>query len=408
MKVFKTPNYNTIISVVAILLTLFAILLSPKKYIYDESILVNNIHLLHKLGFSNAFLCNLEVQSPGPLYQFLHVFFEPITHLEPVRMRLVNFILFLLILFFTYRYFKINQSEDYLNKSLLYIYVPMLWVIVGLALTEIPAMMFLILSLLLLKISLQENDKNWKNYFISIIAGLCLGLSVLGRTQFLMVLIFSPFLFFLKGKHLTILAYIISSSILPIWIFYVWHGILPPNEQGNHQGLNFIYGFMAVGYLSLMTLFICYKWFFLPHRFYIISLILTLLFLVLNCHFHLIEFEPLKTATHKIPFLFIKNNYKYFMPSVIFGAGSLYIISSIYHILENKSNYWFIFIIVSGLLIIGTTARSSAQFSSRYVVQSLPLFLIAYSEKICINRWSVVIGISGLLLGIVSLLSYYF
>lgn len=374
---------------------------------FDENYFVKNIYLLDKLGISNAFIYNLKSQSPGPLYQFLHVIFEPFTHLDPVRMRIINFIFFLLTVFLTYYYFKTTHADHYLNKSLLYVSAPVIWVIVGLALTEVPAMMFLVLSIILLKISLDDNGRKQLNYFTSIIAGFCLGLAIMGRTQFLMVLPATPFLLFLKNKHFYVLAYVVSALIFPLWIFSIWHGLVPPDVQDSQKGFNFIYGFVALGYLSFITLFVCYKWFSMPRLFYIITAILFLAFLVINVNFHLTEFTPLTTAAHKIPASFIRNNYSYIMPSVLFGVGILYIFACIYQILENKNNHWFIFIIMAGLLIIATTVKSSAQFSSRYVAQSLPLFLIAYSGKIFINRRSMILGILGIIIGMISLSSYY-
>lgn len=395
----------------AILLALFIfILLSPAKFIYDENIFIKNVYLIDIAGYGSEFVYQLKNQSPGPLYQYIHVVFEPLTGLHPVNMRILNFLHFTFLILTTFYYFKCLNQEEYLYKSLLYVFVPMSWVVIGLALTEMPAMMFLTSSLLFLSFILKHEQtlSLQKGVILSLLAGFLLGLSIVGRTQFLMVLVSSFCLFFFVRRYLYITIYIFSALVFPSCIFGIWKGIVPPDVQNLQQGFNLIYLFLSLGYLSLMTLFVCYRWFVLPKKFYLISLFITFLFLALNLGFHFAEFEMLKSVANKIPFNFFKSNYKYIVPAFLFGVSILYLTSCIYNFQRNRNNYWFAFVLVSGLLVVATTVKSSAQFSSRYVVQALPLFLMAYADKIVINKWSIILGVSGAFLGFLSLLTYYY
>ena len=55
----------------------------------DEIPYLVNVDLLHKYGLGNEYLRQLQ-GSAGPLYSVVHYFFEPITHLQPPGIRLVN------------------------------------------------------------------------------------------------------------------------------------------------------------------------------------------------------------------------------------------------------------------------------------------------------------------------------
>jgi len=99
--------------------------------------------------------------------------------------------------------------------------------------------------------------------------------------------------------------------------------------------------------------------------------------------------------------------YKFIVPGIIFGIGLMYLSSCIFHIKKNRGNITFLFFLFAGLLILFTTIKSAAQFSSRYVVQAAPLFLLAYSDYIRFNYKTLLIQIIGIILGICILFGYY-
>jgi hypothetical protein len=67
-----------------------------RRFLYDEPFHADTVLLLHQHGLSPRFLKSLPTAS-GPLYSFVQFVFEPLTHLQTVRMRLVNVFLLALV-----------------------------------------------------------------------------------------------------------------------------------------------------------------------------------------------------------------------------------------------------------------------------------------------------------------------
>src|SRR5438046_3859545 len=70
--------------------------------LFDEAFFVKNFLSYEKYGLSNEFLVGMQDQAPGPLYEFVHFAFRPLTHLTTPGIRLVNvFLLGMTILVIT-------------------------------------------------------------------------------------------------------------------------------------------------------------------------------------------------------------------------------------------------------------------------------------------------------------------
>ncbi len=96
----------------AFLALVVLVVTSPHRFLYDEPYFVEYIPLLHQHGFTTKFLNSL-TGTVGPLYALVHAVFEPATHLEPVRMRLVNVILLGLVAGLLAAWLKRQGRPDY-------------------------------------------------------------------------------------------------------------------------------------------------------------------------------------------------------------------------------------------------------------------------------------------------------
>src|SRR5262249_15850921 len=148
----------------------------PTPLAFDEPWFMATIPLLKQWGFSVEFLRRFP-GAPGPLYTVVQFALEPITHLRPPGIRLVNLsFLGTLILEIWGLLRMTGLSKDAGAQALAIMGIPILWTMSGLAMTEVPAMAFLIGSLLLLVFAL-ANRPTPIRVLLGSLAGLCLGLA---------------------------------------------------------------------------------------------------------------------------------------------------------------------------------------------------------------------------------------
>ena len=238
--------------------------------IFDEMNFVPNVELMSQLGFTKEFLVQMKNQAPGPLYQLIHWPLMPLTHLKPPAIRVVNLVFLLLIIFITSKVIK-NTFKDLKFHPLLLalniIVVPVTWVISGLALTEIPAMLFLSLSILMLSYIFNNDYSNQKILLFSTISGIFLGLASLGRTPYLglilpiLLVVFHKDFRSLKKAASLILPYFFIPLFFTIPIFVIWGGLVSPNQPIISGGIRFWHGFLSLGYGAIIFFLIAPKWF---------------------------------------------------------------------------------------------------------------------------------------------------
>lgn len=212
---------------------------------WDEEWYLRNIPLLEQYGLSEQFL--MKYWGPaGPLYAFVHFAFEPVTQLKAPWVRIVNVILLGFSILFIWLTLRLTKQVNPFALSLALLSIPMIYVCAGLALTEIPAMMFIAMAILLLLYSLQHEHLLFK-VLMGIAGGLALGLSILGRQPYLVVA-FASVIFILKDSEykrnlLSIIPFLIGAIILPAIVFRVWGNIQPPIEDHTGVGLSLFHGF---------------------------------------------------------------------------------------------------------------------------------------------------------------------
>lgn len=397
------------ISLISILLILyFILLLSPSGFIYDEILFVKNITFLEQYGFGQEFLLNLRDQAPGPLYQLFHKIFQPFTLLDPIKMRLLNFSLFGTLILFGLKYSNAKSDIKSFAYLLVFLSVPIIFPIMGMSLTEMPAMILLLFSLLLLHSALRSNNCLFFRSLLFIISGIFMSLAIAGRTQFLMILVPSFFLFPLQKNRGLIILFLLISLALPAFMFRVWNGLTPPLLGDLNDGLNFSYGLLALSYLSVMIFFVAYSWFDFSKKTIIIAFLTSLIFIPVNIAFKFVEFVPFKSVIFSICRLpLLVNYYKYMAPGILMIPIVFFFQSSLRNIILYKADNWKLFLFFSILLITLTSVKSTHQFSSRYVVQCFPLIMLLLHERIKINYFQLVISVVGLIIGFSSLYSYY-
>jgi hypothetical protein len=387
------------------------VVLSPGILINDENNFTHNIPLLGQYGLSAKFLNSLFNQSPGPLYQLIYYPLELIG-IKPIReFRIINLLFLYSIVYLLYRLIKLENIENALLRALLIFVIPVTWATGGLALTEIPTIFFAICSLLVLKISLSVAKHQ---LLLLSISALLLGISIIGRMQFLVIIPAALYLL-IKSKDVpwkSIIIFLLLSSILPLCLFITWKGFVPPHVQSVQSGINLMYLLFSFGFTWFFILLIYPDWYKIPKLgFYLKILgILTLVLFLLNVLFFNIGFMPIKTLTRLFP-ISIQSYYEHYssllFPCIMLCLSLLHFIALSYHISNSRGNTWQVFLLIAATLLAMTALKSSAQFSSRYPYQAFPLLLLFCAKDIKVNFSLLIRVLIGIGIGAVSLLLFY-
>ena len=228
---------------------------SPATPVYDEGWYLKSIELLRRNGLSLAFLRDL----PGPAGPTFTLVYAPIVAwLSPAMpwLRLVNTGLLvasaiLLGVIFAALKTRPDGAEDPAGAVLLpgmLLMAPTAAVSGGMTLTEVPALAFVTVFLALTAINREHKTS------LAFGAGLALGIAILGRQNYLVIL---PCLIVLSdGTRRSIEALAISAVIAALMsgaVFWVWGGLVPPMTAFSGRGIHPWHFVLSAGYLGIVA-----------------------------------------------------------------------------------------------------------------------------------------------------------
>lgn len=386
----------------------FVLVYSDGSLCYDEPYYYQNVALLNKLGLGVDFFSNMYGPA-GPVHAILFWVLQDLTGDSVMGVRLVNvFLLFFVILcmklIYTQIYPNIENNDRGWSMGLLSI--PMTFVCSGLALTEMSALLLLVLSLYFL--IRYRNKHSFSNLVFS---SILLSLSVLGRQQYLLLVpFFATYVYFDKlnsQRLINSFQYLILSLLLPCSIFFVWNGIVP-NVGGDIANTgNFVWRhvFLGLGYSGFITLLLDRRYFVPITRRYIYGVL------------GLIVFVTIVVIAFEFKFLVMTSvTLKFFPPRVVYFMGYLnaivlvvfglwFMMSLVRDALINSGSFLHIIFIISIFLIVLSCGKVAHQFSSRYIYQAVIFFILIIPPR---NRDKVqyLLSICGSALGFISLYSY--
>ena len=240
----------TVLLLIAFFILVTTVALSPPEFIYDEPDYMQYVALLRQYGLTEEFLVAL-TGGAGPLYAFVHHAFEPLTQLNAVRMRLVNVVLLAVVAGILAAWLRRQNRADYLPASCAILAVPMTWVLAGMALTSMPALVFVSLSLYLLLRGVEALEREGRVLVWFAAAGLSLGIAVWGR-QTALVLTAVPVVLALLDRRLRIPATVFAAIVMFFTapLVLAWEGFAPPGEAAE-EGLSLRHGLASLGYTGL-------------------------------------------------------------------------------------------------------------------------------------------------------------
>ena len=381
------------------------ILLSPNRFVYDEKFFIQYVVLLHKYGPSREFLLSLPA-GPGPLIALVQFAAEPLTHLQPIAMRMVNFVLFLAVVLIVWATPVSRQGSALPLVAVSALTVPMTWVISGLALSEIPAMVFVAGSTLFLFRAIDPRASSQSSLWRPlIVSSILLGSASWGRQPYAL-LCAVPFLIVLQDRKYLVPALVYTSVVttflLPLLL--IWQGLVPPSMQRTFQGLSFQHLVLSLGY-GAVCFFLLAPRFFIervawPHFLFLVATV------VINLQWRLVFIAPMDTAAQRVIPHDLFAHYATFCGGLLIGVGVIfagYVTSALWE--ERHSSHRLI--AYSGLLICCVSPVFVAgQYSSRYTAMALPYLLLAAGPWRFQRSVELLLTWLGAVAGALSLYSY--
>jgi hypothetical protein len=288
----------------------------------------------------------------------------------------------------------------------------MTFICAGYAMTEFPALLFLLFSILIINnLDIVKFNKN----ALCFLAGLCLSLAIAGRWNYLALLpIFWLWLFFKEIKAISILWFISSSLWFPIWIIYAWKGLVPPEARVVSGYTTFDiapHHFILSGCFSaLMILMLRPSWLFEMKKSISVFTYLSIGVFVSNSLLGLYSFLPAKSVFNRFASLIpLKEE----MFASAFGSLSIclslvFFYNLFLHIWKRKSDWNYVFYAVCVVVILLTSIKTTHIFSSRYPYQALPflLLMLQYETKNETKWWEIALAAAGIGWGIMTWFSY--
>ena len=381
-------KFNVAILVLGLILLSAATLFNSHSFLFDEKLFPPNVELMDEYGFGKKFLVEMKDQAPGPLYEFIHLPLKQITGLTARGLRAVNLTLFYgVIIALAFFYYKAQQQnlQQSVYSSLHILAIPTLWQVAGLALTEVPAMLFVTISFYFGILLLKKSSELSKGQIIlySITMGLTGGMAMLGRTPylilvpaFLCVLLFQKY--FLNQKidfARSFLPFCLISLGMIIPIFIVWGGLVPPLQPRVDGVIKPWHGLLAMAYTCVIGF-------------------------ILN------PYIPMSTTVVKVFGLKFLLIYGFFISPLLATFGIYFLLCCYHRGKENIADPVYLFAILITLAILASSAKISHQFSSRYVAQAAPFLVIIFTRIDQEDKWKWARLIIGMTMSFLSLNTY--
>ncbi len=368
----------------------------------DESGYFLNLELIDKYGISTAFLQHFSGMA-GPLHPILHWLLQPLTGGVPPAVRFVNFVIL--------AYFIWHFRKD-LGQRILFI--PMTFICAGYAMTEFPALLFLLFSLLIIN----DLDKIELNKVMLVcVAGFCLSLAISGRWNYLVLLpIFWLWLFLKKINSISIVLFIITSLSFPVWILYAWQGLVPPEARvvSGYGTFDIAPHHLILSgcFAALMVLLLRPTWLFEMKKSISVFTYLSIGVFISNSLLRYYSFLPAKSIFNRLSSLIpMRGEIEL---ATAFGSLSIclslvFFYNLFLHTWKRKNDWNYVFYAVCVVAILLTSIKTTHIFSSRYPYQTLPFLLLMLQYEAAKSEtkwWEIALAIGGIGWGIVTWFSY--
>lgn len=385
----------------------FAIHQSPPEFRYDERYYMESAYFLLQNGDVIAVLKTPLDLAAGPLYATVHALASPITALQAHGIRYFNLFLAAGAVWAVARTLReLGYGQTHSRAAMMFA-VPFLVPTLGLALTEAPSLFAASLSCLAAVKGIRSQSEPW-SWAFWIGAGLSAGLAVLGRQTYLPALI-GFFIVALAERRFLIrsLTALICALLVIAPMVLVWRGLTPPGQPAAAHGLVLSHGLLAVIYFATACLFIApgFAQPLFQRKGWQICVPLSIA-LALLCYAGGLRFPVGKYFMFMVP-TDLRELTQTALLIAMTGVGIFFIFISIAALYNRRLNRTFIAFALMTFVTMATPLAIGHQFSSRYVLATLPFVLFMIQPWFSPGPWASLRLVLGASLGVVSLAGYY-
>lgn len=397
-----------LIVVTGCLLALVALIATSSSQLrYDEQGNLELAYLVVKNGWLHALLSPENPSNAGPLYAAIHLTVSPITHLQPPAIRWVNFYCFLCVVVLLASHKQTEPLGTRLLSACTLLAVPFLWPAAGMALTELPALVFFTgFILLFLRLIDSELELSRKAFGLALAAGFCLGIAILGRQTYLVVLpVLVMMIFWVRGKSPAVLVCIITALAICGWLFALWHGLNPPHYRQPDSSLSLANLLLSLSYAAAATLFLNPGW--LARQRPIVWIICTICGSTLACFARNYGDPPAKSLLIHAFGMQLGLLIGFVIGCALAAIGAVWAWTSFQTFWRERRDPGQVFLLMSLAALVLTPMKITWQFSSRYVVGALGVLYLIIDAPCQSPRYRAARMIFGSILGMAILWSYY-
>jgi hypothetical protein len=378
--------------------------ISDFKY-FDESYYIKNLSLLKQHGLSDRFFRELAGPA-GPTHTFIHYIFSPLTNGTIPGIRIVNLFLLAGIIIFTWQLLRTWNEKHPLSGSLIYLLIPVTFVCCSLALTELPAMFFLLLSMLLLIKGSAQRKIPAKTVFL-VGAALSMSLAVLGRQPYLLVIPVLLSLNFLLYDHPFRSTYVVSFAILsllfPVYVFSIWEGWIPEGLTDYvDDGYSIKHAMIALGLCAVLILLLAPRWYAALSQQWKLVTAFCIAVILLNFLFSAISILPFRGFFMRFDHS-LQSTISLLAGGLLVSGGLVFLLSMLGQLWRNRNDFWFLFAGLCLIAILISCLKVTHMFSARYVYQAAPFIVFLVNRYREYNLYTVATTITCMLMGIAAM-----
>jgi 4-amino-4-deoxy-L-arabinose transferase-like glycosyltransferase len=384
---------------------------SPPHPIYDEGWFLRTLDILRRDGLSIAFIRDLP-GAPGPTFTLVYGAIQGLFAIPLPWLRLVNLslmtasvvMIFGLLRSADIRLDGLPPRQSAMLAAAAFVTMPSVAVSSGMTLTEVPAMFFALLF-----VCLVMTDTEDRKFAIvrSMLGGLSLGMAILGRQNYLVLL---PALALLwdwppsSSRLLTTFLAGAFAAILFVPVFIVWGGLVPPASAEVKAHVLPFHTVLSLGYFGVIALLIA------PDLYRSLTRNRYDLWLVAGLTLAAVALagEPL-TPMHSLA---ARLGAEALLPlrwpasAAIAAIAFAFLLSLLRHAYEHWNDRLIRF--GTAAVLLGALSNIQIyQFSSRYIFVFLPFLLLAIAARIRLS-WHLPLRLAlGSLIGTLSLMTYF-
>ena len=387
----------------------FIIIFHNKPLFQDEVPYLYNVTILHRYGLGKEYLLNL-LGSAGPLHSLVHYCFEPLTHLQPTGVRLVNLAFLGGTIYFTgliLQASKIGQR----SYSLYVMCIPKVYIFGAMAITDMPAIFFLSMSVFFLFKVVDSYEDPGKAFFYSLVCGLCMCLAIIGRQPILPALFAFPLLF-LKKLNLRSFLYLgtifVVALAVPCYMFLLWNGLMPPGDQIYYQapspGIHLTpqYFMFSLFYHGFIFAIISPAIFVIPRKTALLFILVCIVAGVIIYAVKEVSYLPLEHVMKKILPAGLLEPAGYFLGTMMVIIGAYVFLTLLWQAKQHIHNHVLLFFIFASLFICASCLKITWGFFSRYAFQGIPVLIPITAFFYRHHRFHVLFVVIAVIAGLLS------